>query len=468
MRVIGMGVALVGLAGCAQILGVEDIPQDAGRDARTVSDGSKDAGPDATVDGSQPTNGATRCTANGQAVEQYEADGGWIVTACSEPSPVCIAGRCVCVPGAGQCIGQTFSKCVEASDAGEADGALPGWVDGGSCSNGTCTLNGCGPVPESCAGASVHCGTGESCCSSAEVPGGTFFLANDGQPGYQTQLYPETVSGFRLDRFEVTVARFTAFVGALAPDADAGGWLPEEGSGKHSHLNGGNGLVDPSEAGLLYEQGWSSVWNADLRALAAEPNKVLVPPGPGLCTYGVGHPTLPMNCMTWVEAYAFCIWDGGFLPSEAEWNYAAAGGADQRVYPWTPSSDPPSATCTNADFTPSTPCPNPIFTSTGGPVDVGSHTAPDGGNGKWGQTDLAGNIAEWALDDFWETPATCHDCARAHPSPVDGGQEAGLVPHVQRGGSFVSGATQIQTAIRGSGPERARSYATGLRCARAP
>ena len=36
----------------------------------------------------------------------------------------------------------------------------------------------------------------------------------------------------------------------------------------------------------------------------------------------------PQNCLSFYDLHAFCIWDGGFLPSEAEWEYAAAGGSD--------------------------------------------------------------------------------------------------------------------------------------------
>src|SRR5262249_20228990 len=120
----------------------------------------------------------------------------------------------------------------------------------------------------------------------------------------------------------------------------------------------------------------------------------------------------PMNCVTWYEAMAFCIWDGGYLPTEAEWNYAASGGRDQRPYPWT-SDRSTTVDCTYADYKgdhdPA--CGEGAMV---GPNLVGSKP---NGDGLWGQADLAGNLSEWNLDWFADrypgsSPgSSCGDCA---------------------------------------------------------
>jgi formylglycine-generating enzyme required for sulfatase activity len=269
------------------------------------------------------------------------------------------------------------------------------------------------------------------------VTGGTYYRGNDA-------AYPATVSDFRMDKYEITVGRFRKFVAAWV-----GGWRPAAGAGKHTHLNGGSGLA---ATGGGYEAGWDTAWSSNLATTTAGWDTNLMKnatyqtwtSSPGT------QENRPINYVTWFEAYAFCIWDGGFLPSEAEWNYAAAGGgaADgQRQYPW---SVPPSSTtidCTYANYS----------GCGGNTKDVGATSTK--GDGKWGQSDLAGNVREWNLDwyaSFYLTP--CTNCADLTAASY----------RVVRGGSFDYNAPYLLSWRRYGDTPTDRNYYSGARCVRAP
>src|SRR5581483_11906152 len=137
------------------------------------------------------------------------------------------------------------------------------------------------------------------------VTGGTFarkYAATDA--GAIAQAAPATVSSFRLDEYEVTVARFRAFVTAWN-----GGYAPAAGDGKHAHIDGGRGLANVDGG---YETGWDSRDDAAIAPtddhLACDASLATWTPSPG------ARESSPINCVNWWEARAFCIWAGGFLP----------------------------------------------------------------------------------------------------------------------------------------------------------
>jgi formylglycine-generating enzyme len=264
-----------------------------------------------------------------------------------------------------------------------------------------------GPLAPSCAPGGpgmTNCGAcNENCCTSLEVEGGTYYrtYTNSGDGG--TALAdPATVSSFRLDKYDVTVGRFRQFVNAVLPSDGGVGWGPDAGSGKHTYLNNGNGL-NATRGG--YEPGWIAL---GLEIETVNENLALGTwtPSPS------SQENLPITFANWYEAYAFCIWDGGFLPSEAEWEYAAAGGSQQREYPW--GSTAPGIDNQYAIYSCSYPshgglgnCQGPL------PGMADPSIAPVGtaalGAGLWGQLDLAGEIFQWNLD-WYASYADCTDC----------------------------------------------------------
>jgi formylglycine-generating enzyme required for sulfatase activity len=139
--------------------------------------------------------------------------------------------------------------------------------------------------------------------------------------------------------------------------------------------------------GSVDEEGWDATWNAYF-SLESCDDVLASPP------HVRKQENLPINCASWIEAYAFCIWDGGFLPSQPEWEYAAAGGKQQRRYPW--GSTEPGTHNEYAIYG----CHYPSD-STGCGDDIES-LAPVGtavrGVARWGQLDMVGEVSEWSLD----------------------------------------------------------------------
>jgi formylglycine-generating enzyme required for sulfatase activity len=284
-------------------------------------------------------------------------------------------------------------------------------------------------VGPSCAGFSSACGpkSDESCCASTKVPGGTYNRSNDATA-------PATVSDFRLDRFEITVGRFRAFVAAYP------GSKPKAGAGAHT---------------LIAGSGWDIAWDSNL---PADQSALM---GAVKCSSTfqtwkdnvvAANENLPMNCISWFEAFAFCAWDGGRLPTEAEWNYAATGGNEQRQYPWgsaTPDAAHAVYDCTGDGSAAG----NCAFTDI---LTVGSKPT---GDGRWGQADLAGSMWEWNLDGYKSPYSTqCNNCANMEIASS----------RVVRGGGWNSDAPGLPSAFRGDDAPADRKDFIGARCARTP
>ena len=274
------------------------------------------------------------------------------------------------------------------------------------------------------------------------VPGGTFDRSYDAVT-YVDPSFPATVSSFKLDRYLVTVGRFRSFATAVE-----GGWIPTAGSGKHAHLSGGGGLNGGTEAG------WDAAWTAGLATTRQgwDVNLLCDAANQTWTSSAGADEQRPINCVTWQEAYAFCIWDGGFLPSETEESYAQSGGDEQRVYPW---SSPPTSTtidCSYANFNPGTAC------SATGPNDVGAESPK--GDGRWGQADLVGNVWEWTLD-YFALPfaqAKCDDCADLTSGGI----------HAIRGGTAFDDASYMASSYRHTYSQSGHDPLFGVRCARTP
>jgi len=258
----------------------------------------------------------------------------------------------------------------------------------------------------------------------AEVPGGRFALGAGADEPFvfdnEKWAHSVEVAPFRIARAPVTAGEFAAFV-------EEGGYRREElWSPAGWEWRRGTGAGHPPYWRRA-DGGWE---RRDFdRWVPLETN----------------HPVLHVS---WYEAEAWCAWAGRRLPSEAEWEMAAASDraeGPKRRFPWGEST--PTPECANLEG------------AVGGLLDVAD--LPDG-DSAWGCRQMLGNVWEWTASDFGPYPGFVPDAYRDYSAPWFGTHK------VLRGGAWTTRARLLRNTWRNFyTPDRRDVWAGFRTCARA-
>jgi iron(II)-dependent oxidoreductase len=256
-----------------------------------------------------------------------------------------------------------------------------------------------------------------SAVGDVAIPGGEFWLGARPEDGFcfdnEKWAHRVPVKPFRISRMAVSHAEFLAFVedGGYRDQAfwDVDGWAWRSAAGAQWPV-----YWRPGADG--WERRWFNVW---------EP--------------------LPMRSamihVNWFEARAWCRWAGRRLPTELEWEVAAAGEPTpegdrlspcKRYYPWGETAPTPAEANLDGRL---------LGTL---PVD-----ALPAGDSAFGCRQMLGNAWEWTDSVFAPYPGFVPDMYADYSQPLFGNTR------VLRGGAWATRARLIRATWRNYyGPER--------------
>jgi formylglycine-generating enzyme required for sulfatase activity/serine/threonine protein kinase len=254
------------------------------------------------------------------------------------------------------------------------------------------------------------------------IPGGSFFMGSDEGLPIEKPAHQVVVSPYCIDEFEVTVDKYKG--------CSDGGRC--------------------KRAGVTNQ--WDDLSDKDRKAFD------------GLCNARdpVDRGRHPINCVDWDMADKFCREQGGRLPTEAEWEFAARG-PDGRKYPW--GDDDPSADRLNA-------CGREcvLWGAKNGVEEKAMYDADDGfpntapvgsfpkGASRYGVQDVVGNVWEWVAD--W------YAAYGAEEQKSPSGPPTGTEKVIRGGACNGSYASWVRPTFRYKDSPTKRSYGIGFRCAK--
>lgn len=148
--------------------------------------------------------------------------------------------------------------------------------------------------------------------------------------------------------------------------------------------------------------------------------------------------------VNWYEAEAYCNWARRRLPSEAEWEFAAAttpgDTTRKRRYPW--GDAPPTSARAN------------LHGAISGTIDVAALPAGDSG---WGVRQMFGNAWEWTSDWFQPYPGFVRDPYKEYSEPWFGNHK------VLRGGCYATSPGLLRNTWRNFYTPDRRDVLAGFR-----
>ncbi len=257
------------------------------------------------------------------------------------------------------------------------------------------------------------------------VPAGAFMMGAEDEEADEDEdpVHEARLDAFWLDALEVTNAQYAAFA------ADTGYVTTDE-------LDG----IGYTIVGSDFEDVSGANWRHPL----------------GPASDIVGQDDLPVTMISYDDARAYCVWAGGRLPTEAEWEYAARG-PSAPLYPWGDVFSEQRGNACDRN------CPMRWAEDT---IDDGYTFAAAvgtfGGGVSWvGAEDMAGNVWEWTAD--WYDPDYYANAPVDNPSGPSGKvDEDGKSV---RGGAWSSTPQGVRSTTRVSVGAWRGHFDVGVRCA---